>query len=186
MKKKDNNNANEGTASATAAAAAGRAAAAAVASRAAATAAAADGGGAAAAAPCSVHAEVMTYYRVPKRLRRRPIVLLVVRISRDRRMPDRLRLSKPCAACQEFIAARRLRVIYSTDEPATPAAEAAAAEAAAAATSAAVDADGDSLPVSAACVSQLDSTKNSGAEQPSAASKPSPRGRRWRVAHHGR
>jgi hypothetical protein len=68
-------------------------------------------------AVCSVHAEVMTYYRVPKRVRHRGVILLVVRVSRDHRMPDRLRLSKPCSACQRFISKRRKRlsVIYSTD-----------------------------------------------------------------------
>lgn len=58
---------------------------------------------------CSFHAEVATYYRIPKRFRK-DLILLVVRSK-----GNNLKNSKPCANCQTFIRNKNIRVYYSDD-----------------------------------------------------------------------
>jgi len=66
----------------------------------------------------SHHAEILSFFRVPKRFRHR-ISLLVIRIGPN----GRLKCSKPCENCTRFFSTQRIKsvtkglmVYYSTEE----------------------------------------------------------------------
>jgi len=59
---------------------------------------------------CSVHAEVVTYYRIPERLRKQNITMLVVRTSTK---DVTLTHSGPCPKCQKFIKKNKIKLYYS-------------------------------------------------------------------------
>ena len=56
------------------------------------------------------HAETVAYYKVPKRLRRL-VILIVISIGVDKK----LKLSKPCENCQRMLGGK-CKIFYSTDE----------------------------------------------------------------------
>jgi hypothetical protein len=55
------------------------------------------------------HAEVSTYFQIPKRFRK-DLILLVIRVK-----GDCLRNSKPCKKCQTFLRNKNIRVYYSDE-----------------------------------------------------------------------
>lgn len=57
---------------------------------------------------CSIHAEVMAYYKIPPRFRNHKRLKLVV-------IRSGFRMSKPCERCAEFIKIKKLRVFYSNE-----------------------------------------------------------------------
>ena len=57
---------------------------------------------------CSVHAEVMTWYKIPKRFRK-DIILVVIRKS----VTGELACSKPCDKCQLFLTLKKIKTYYS-------------------------------------------------------------------------
>lgn len=57
----------------------------------------------------SYHAEVLSFFRVPKRFRKR-ISLLVIRLGPD----GTFKHSRPCESCVKFFAGKNIVVYYST------------------------------------------------------------------------
>lgn len=58
----------------------------------------------------SNHAEIVTYFRVPKRFRHR-MYLIVVRLG----PLGNLKQSKPCEKCMEFFRGKKITIYYSNE-----------------------------------------------------------------------
>lgn len=56
----------------------------------------------------SMHAEMDALMKVPRKLRRKPLYIVVVRVSND----GELRLSMPCPTCQKLLEKFKIPKIY--------------------------------------------------------------------------
>lgn len=59
----------------------------------------------------SVHAEMDALMKVPRRLRRKPMSIVVVRVAGD----GHLRLSRPCPICQKLLEKFRITKVYYSE-----------------------------------------------------------------------